>query len=205
MKRTFFFLILHMFFLTSYSQVYIQEYDTGKDLDTLKEIKISTGVSAGINNMPGFVGLNFEYIFYKGTAVDVAVGISTWGYKFGIGLSKHSIWADKFYARISYLLASGGIGQDIQLKDINDSTRSYSIYFHPAQSLQVVVGKDWRVGKKKNRIFFEVGYTLLFARSFDDLVTVLDNNPPLSDVSKLSLVILAPGGLSIGLGFLFGM
>lgn len=197
------FLFFPNFFL--FSQEYIQDYKTGKDLsENLDILHASLGASSGINNLSGFLGLNAEYFFYKGMAIDLGVGLSTWGVKTGAGFSLHSRYVNKFYFRMSYIFAAGMRIDSIQLEDYQGNMRTYTVQMHAAHAGQIVVGKDWRVGRAKNRIFFEVGYTYLLNKLFHkNLMTIWGEYYP-SNKSIFLLYLLAPHGISIGLGFLFG-
>ncbi len=198
-----FFFLSSTFFL--FSQEYIQDYKTGEDSSKkIGIIQASLGGSSGINNLSGFIGLNAEYFFYKGMAIDLGVGLSSWGVKTGAGFSFHSCYVNKFYFRMAYIFAAGMRIDSIQLKDNQGYMRTYAVQMHAAHAGQIVVGKDWRVGRVKNRIFFEVGYTYLLNKLFHkNLMTICGDYYP-SNESIFLLYLLAPHGISIGLGFLFG-
>ncbi len=202
-------LLIALFFFFSnfilFSQEYIQDYKTGKDLsENLDVLHASLGASSGINNLSGFFGLNAEYFFYKGMAVDLGVGFSTWGIKTGAGFSYHNMYVNNFYLRAAYIFAAGMRLDSIQLKDIQGNMRTYTVQMHAAHAGQIVVGKDWRVGSRKNRIFFEIGYTYLLNKLLKkNLMTIWGNYYP-SNESLFLLYLLAPHGISIGFGFMFG-
>ncbi len=160
------------------------------------------GISVGINNPAGMLG--FETQFFPGNqvALMLGAGLSTWGYKLsaGIGACRKP---KGFYYRISANYATGGVLYDMEVKTTRDTTVKMDLYLSDVWATTVNLGYSWKVGKK-NIFYIGAGYTLLLARDPYKLIKEKDPYYDIDPDFRKALIILAPGGISLQMGFLIG-
>ena len=73
---------------------------------------------------------------------------------------------------------------------------------HPVTTVYLGVCRYWRLGNRYNRFFTSLGIDLPIS---PPQYQIIYNGPMLAEVSDKYLKHREPGGLMLGLGFLFGL
>ncbi len=165
--------------------------------------KIYLGLSAGINNPNGLIGLNAEYALPK-FSFSVGLGEGTWGNKFGFEAKTYFDNYTTGWALGVNLTHSTGISNfktqqhDEQGKVLQDITMNFS----SQQTLGLMLYHYWKMGKKQNRFHLAFGYCAgLHAEQYS---VVSPANVILSSFDKNVYHFISPGGITLSLGTDFG-
>jgi len=161
------------------------------------------GVSTGLNNNIGLLGICFDVPVGKNYSVDGGVGISTWGYKFAAS-GKYYLqpcqrgWA--FGAGVTY--STGLQNTQQNLENTNNVTEEVGLNLHPQTNIFLAAYRYWNLGQKYNRVYLELGWSapLTSGSRFDQV-----SGEPINATSVSTMNLLSPGGLIIGFGFSFGV
>lgn len=162
------------------------------------------GLSMGINNPHGLMGINFEMPISQHYTFSPGIGISTWGSKFG-GMIKYYTkpccmgWAygigvtyskgiESFeFKNMEVLTPTGTIKTTIKLRMLSQANIALNAY------------KYFRI-KTNGRFFIHAGLSFGMNQHKFNVIS----GHKLSETSNLQIKSLAPGGLSLGLGFQLG-
>ena len=163
------------------------------------------GLSMGINNPHGVMGINFEMPISQQFTFSPGVGISSWGTKFG-GMIK-------YYTKPCCMGWAYGIGltynkgfESLELKNIEVLTPTgntkTTVKLRLLSQVNVALNayKYLRI-KTNSRFFVHAG--LSFSMN-QDKYNILSGHK-LSETSIMQIKASSPGGLSLGLGFQFGV
>ena len=158
------------------------------------------GLSTGINNMAGILGVDVDYSLSAITTVGAHIGLGTWGIKSGLDY--------KYYRRNCHLgwaygvgisVASGNRNQTLNL-ETTTGTNDVQLKLHTQAGLQFNVLRYFPVGKQGHRIWCQLGWNQRFTRK---VYTVLDGQT-LSYMADRTINFLCPGGLVIAGGYNMG-
>ena len=158
-------------------------------------------LGTGLNSNYGIAGIGVDFKLMDKLQGSVSGGIGSWGFKsagelryFYTGcMQKGSALA------VGVAYASGLPEMETEMETIADETKTVTLELGAQTNLQVSWYKSYAV-KEHHRFFFQVGYSFPIT-GVDYTVT---SGESLSDVSKTTMKMLAPGGILVATGFGFG-
>lgn len=158
------------------------------------------GLSTGINNMSGLLGVDVDYALSAISTVGAHIGMGTWGIKTGLDA--------KYYRRNCHLGWAYGIGMSLATgnrnKTLNLETisgpKDVTLNLHPQAGLQFNVLRYFPIGKQGHRFWIQVGWNQRFTRK---VYTILDGQT-LTRLADRTINFLCPGGLVIAGGYAMG-
>lgn len=190
--------------IPAFSQSFLQ--DAPKSKQDLRREKNNCrpyylGVSTGLNNLGGLLGLDFEYSLSNITSAGAHIGLGTWGLKTGLDAKYyrkecHTGWA---YG-LGISLATGQREQTWQLETIS-GRKNVALQLHPQAGLQLEVLRYFPIGKHGHRLWAELGWNQRFTRK---VYSVLDGQT-LSLMADRTINLLCPGGFVIAGGYSMGL
>jgi hypothetical protein len=165
--------------------------------DTLP--KFYLGVGAGINNYTGLLGIGADVSIHKGLVLKLGCGSGSWGAKLTAGIKLENRSSDGWGVGSSYSICMGQKGVKLKL-ETTSGTKDVTIDLLKAGTLNLNATYSW-VYHNYNRLFLEFGYAIpLESNSYE-----ITDGSVLSDNAKKELRIIQPGGLILGLGFMFAL
>lgn len=158
-------------------------------------------LGTGINSNYGIAGIGVDFKLLEKLQGSVSGGIGSWGFKsagelryFYTGcMQKGSAVA------VGLAYASGLPEMETEMETTADETKTVTLELKAQTNLQVSWFKSYAI-KEHHRFFFQVGYSFPIT-GIDYTVT---SGESLSDVSKTTMRMLAPGGVIVATGFGFG-
>lgn len=170
-------------------------------LEPENNAKSYLGLSTGINNMVGLLGVQAEIVANKNLTVGAGIGLSSWGTKWALNLQYYTQGWYKFYMKGGYSINSGLEDFEVELELQNGSTDYVLMDLNPVGNILLTAGYAWKVGKR-NKFYVEGGYAIpLDTKDYYKLLDPVE----LSSTSRQVLQILRPGGLVIALGINFAV
>lgn len=160
---------------------------------------IYIGVNSGIENPNGIVGVSVDIAPVKGFSAGAGVGLSSWGTKYfaeirGYMGECHRQWAGGL--GITHNTGLRGFNTDLETVA---GTQEVTLDLDPVTNVFFNFYRFWNLGKRMNRVYFSFGYSF----RLDQDVYSVKSSYKLSQKSEDVMDRLAPGGLSLGVGFYF--
>jgi len=159
------------------------------------------GIGTGWNSFSGIFGvianlkLN-ENIYAKG-----ALGICSWGAKYSIGLKYEPNIKGGLGYNASFSHYNGAKDVKITL-DNNGDKQKVRMDLNSTNTIDLNLSYSWAFGKTKSKILYlDLGYSILLDSSPWKVV----DGTELTEKSKDVIKILEPGGIIVGVGFIFGL
>jgi hypothetical protein len=157
------------------------------------------GLDFGINNPNGLVGLSLDVPIIPHMSVRAGIGRSSWGWKYfgevrGYLGECHRSWA----AGLGVSRNTGLTNFETELPTTTGD-RMVKLDLHPQINGFVNLYKFWNIGKKNNRFHLMLGYSIPFQPVDYKVVS----NHQVTDDGKKAIEMIAPHGVSIGVGFSF--
>jgi hypothetical protein len=200
--------ILIIALLSSSFYANAQGFDAEKKLNNQNTTIVCSpfyfGLSMGINNPHGIMGINFEMPISQQFTFSPGIGISSWGTKFGgmikyytkpccmgwaygIGVTYSKGMESYEMQNIEVLTPTGNIKTTVKLRMLSQTNIALNAY------------KYFKI-RTNNRFFIHAG--LSFGMNQDKFNVISGHK--LSETSNLQIKALSPGGLSLGFGLQFG-
>jgi hypothetical protein len=159
------------------------------------------GISTGLNNMSGLLGIDIDYVLSNNTTAGAHIGLGTWGVKMGAGAKYyrrecHTGWA--YGMGMSY--AGGNRNQIIEL-ETTTGRKNVSLNLLPQAGVQLEILRFFPIGNKGHRFWAELGWNQRFTRK---VYAVLDGQT-LSLRANRTINFLCPGGLVMAGGYSMGI
>ena len=161
--------------------------------------KAYIGLNIGVNNPNGLFGISADIPVIKHFSAAAGIGRSTWGWKYfgevrGYLGECHRGWA-----------AGVGVSHNTGLRDFQaelgttQGDKKVTLDLDPQTNAFVNLYHFFNLGKKRNRFSLMLGYSIpLESKSYK-----VKSGHVLNEDSKKAVETLAPGGVSIGIGFYF--
>ena len=210
MKRYFLVLIALIISVGTYAtkaDTTLPEIRTTKHAKPSRPPACYLGLSTGINNAPGYFGLDFNIVLSKFVTLDAGVGPCTWGNKLYVGSKyylkeNHRGWA----LGGGFTYSSGVENIKLRLNTIYGDRQKVSLALKPEDNLFVAISRYWNLGRKYNRFYVTLGKSVpLQPPHFHEF----QGQPPITDQARQNVKRLAPGnfinGIIVGVGFSFGL
>lgn len=158
-------------------------------------------LGTGLNSNYGIAGIGVDFKLMDKLQGAVSGGMGSWGFKSAGELRYfYSGCMQKGSAlAVGLAYASGLPEMETEMETIADETKTVTLELGAQTNLQVSWYKSYAV-KEHHRFFFQVGYSFPIT-GVDYTVT---SGESLSDVSKTTMKMLAPGGVLVATGFGFG-
>jgi hypothetical protein len=159
-------------------------------------------LGTGINSNYGIVGIGVDFPLIDKFQGAVSGGLGTWGFK-SAGEIRY------FYAGCMQKGAAVAIGMSYssglpemktELETSADVTKSVTLELGAQTNFQASWYKSFAI-REHHRFFFQVGYSF----PLTGLSYTVKSGEALSDASKTTMRMLAPGGVLLATGFGFGL
>lgn len=157
------------------------------------------GAATGINSYSGLLGIAVKLNFFDKVALEGEFGIGSWGRKYSAGIIYQKNIKSMYFG-LGYSSLPGVSGLKLKLELENKSTQEVPVDFLKTSTVNLKMGKNWKVGRK-HLFYLEYG----FAVPLQQHPWAIKDGSTLSKASVAELNLLQPGGLLFGLGFLFGI
>jgi hypothetical protein len=158
-------------------------------------------IGTGLNSNYGIVGLGVDFKLMNKIQGAVSGGLGSWGFKSagelryfysGCMQSGSAVAAGLAYA-------SGLPEMETEMELSNEETKNVTLELGAQTNLQLSWYKSLAI-KEHHRFFVQVGYSF----PITGISYKVTSGETLSDVSKTTMKMLAPGGVLIATGFGFG-
>jgi len=158
-------------------------------------------LGTGLNSNYGIAGIGVDFKLIEKLQGAVSGGLGSWGFKSAGELRYfYSGCMQKGSAiAVGVAYASGLPEMETEMETTTDDSETVTLELGAQTNLQVSWYKAYAV-KEHHRFFFQVGYSF----PVSDISYSVTSGETLSDVSKTSMKMLAPGGLLVATGFGFG-
>ena len=193
--------LVFFFLLTIYTKTYSQ-VDFSVDNSSAKAPVAFIGIGMGLEAYTGILGLTVEVSALENLSVFGAVGLGSWGNKVGGGVLyyfKEMPFGSAF--GIGYSYATGLASTPFQYYAI-DGTTLVDVYYRGAGTVIPSYSHGWKLGKNFNRFILTTGYSV---KTSNKTYSLANKNDVLHPDSIKILKILEPGGLMIGIKFVFAI
>jgi hypothetical protein len=158
-------------------------------------------LGTGINSNYGIAGIGVDFKLLDKLQGAVSGGIGSWGFKSAGELRYfYSGCMQKgtaIAAGIAY--ASGLPEMETELELSNEESKNVTLELGAQTNLQLSWYKSYAI-KEHHRFFFQVGYSF----PITGINYKVTSGESLSDLSKTTMKMMAPGGVLVATGFGFG-
>jgi hypothetical protein len=158
-------------------------------------------LGTGVNSNYGLAGLGVDFKIMDNVQASVSGGLGSWGFKsageFRFFYSGCMQKGSALALGVAY--ASGLPEMETELELSNEETKNVTLELGASTNMQVSWYKTYAI-KEHHRFFFQVGYSFPVSGTNYKVTS----GESLSDVSKTTMKILAPGGVLVATGFGFG-
>ncbi len=171
--------------------------------NTEAESNFFLGIASGINNDAGLFGIGGKVRLYRTLFFRAGAGIGTWGKKVTFGFKYERKYSKCWGYSLSYSTSSGIKDFKTQLETAAQPapvTKDVTIDLLRAGSLNLAVSYNWYF-KRNKHFYFEFGYSA----ATDSRPWRVKDGSVLTKNSETVLSIIQPGGIIIGMGFMFGL
>lgn len=163
--------------------------------------KFYIGISSGINNQSGFLGVNFDVPVTGHFSLGTGLGLSTWGFK--------SYGEGRFYFKDcnrGWAIGAGvtyNTGLDNVISDIPTTigTTNVSMNLNPTANAILSAYHFFNLGRGNHRFYLQLGWS----QRITDNPYVITSAHALTSDGTAAMDLLTPGGLILGFGFSFGL
>ncbi len=196
MKPIIYLFILALSATTAFGQTPVKTNDRRSQICAKTFFDLSTG----INNNGGILSIGIDAHVANNASINGGVGISGWGYKMYAGGKYylkpcHEGWA--FGGGATY---STGLPEfTFDMETVASSSEEVVLELKPQANLFAAAYRYWQLGKKRNRIYLQLGLSIPVTG--DKYYQVSGNK--LSSASNSLVRTIAPGGIIVGFGFSF--
>ncbi|KAA9346077.1 hypothetical protein F0P94_03065 [Adhaeribacter soli] len=165
------------------------------------------GFGGGINHYLGLIGPSVEFQLAEKITVFGGAGLGSWGSKLSFGARYYANYPGKWAFGLGYSVSSGldHIEFDMPEGYVQNHSSTVKVPFKlkSASTVNLSALRFWTLGKaRKNRFNVELGYAVSVA---EDRYVIKDSNYELMPAGRYFMNVLQPGGVTLGLGFSFGM
>lgn len=163
--------------------------------------KFYLGISSGINNHSGIIGLNFDVPVTTQFSLGTGVGLSSWGYKaYGEGRfyfkECNRGWA--LGAAFTYNTGLQNIAVEMPT---TIGTTEVVMDWEPSPNVAVSAYHFFNLGRGGHRFYLQLGWS----QSIVSTPYVVTSGHTLTSDGVTAMNLLSPGGLIFGFGFSFGL
>ncbi len=193
--------VLFVFFISI--SLFSQETEKPEDISSYYNPNVYLGLSTGINNMNGLVGVHLDIPISDNILLEAGAGLGGWGYKYTANVQYYPNEFFNWFYKAGYSYSTGLSGLELEMETSSGDMQNITFDYLPVNNINLSVGRAWKIGRVKNRFYVEGGYSVRL--NPDDAYTVLTPGMQLSSTSKQVMTITQPGGLILAMGFAFGL
>jgi len=177
--------------------------NTKKDIEPYVCRRNFFGLASGINANSGLIGVNVELGVARHVSVAAGGGLGLWGKKGSLEVKYYLKDCYRSWAvGLAVTRSSGLNGVLIDEAPVDSTQHLITINLLPQTNIALQFYKYWRLGRKSNRMYIHFGWS--FATTTEKY-RVVDSVSLYPDDLDSATRLLAPGGLSFGFGFNFGI
>lgn len=158
------------------------------------------GLGTGINNYTGLAGLSLNVRIINNVYIQGGLGISTWGYKRNIGLRFDKSDGKGWSFIAGYTNCSGLNNVELELENSMNFKETVTLDLKSKSALDLKASHKWNSGRK-NFFYIDLGYSIPLEETQYRVIY----GGSINTASEQVLDILSPGGVIIGLGYMFGL
>lgn len=159
------------------------------------------GLSTGIDNYTGILGLGFQFPFQDNFSLRTGAGLGAWGFKLSGGVKYEDLMQSGWGFGLGYSHCTGLSDFDFTISDANgNATRVINMDLNPAGSLNFTINRNFYFRGDK-LLYLETGYAV--PTGGRNLYTINDGQTLTAD-EDLILQILRPGGIVLAVGLMIG-
>lgn len=163
--------------------------------------KLYLGFSAGINNAPGFIGLNIDVPVTQQFSLGTGGGLSTWGYKaYGEGRFYFNECNRGWALGTGLTYSTGAQNLSLPMPTTIGET-DVTLDLEPTMNIMFSGYRFFNLGRSGHRFHLQLGYSY----ALDDAPYTVKSNHVITSDGKAALDLLSPSGIIIGFGFTFGI
>jgi hypothetical protein len=159
-------------------------------------------LGTGLNSNYGVIGIGADIKVLDKIQVGLSGGIGSWGFKtagelryFYNGCMQHG---SALTAGVTY--ATGLPEMEIEMELSNEETKTVMLELNAQTNLQLAWYRAFKV-QQNHRFFVQAGYSFPISGISYRVIS----GETLSDVSKTTVRMMAPGGIIVAVGFGFGI
>lgn len=164
---------------------------------------IFLGLGTGINNYTGLIGVTGEGKVLGPLSFFGTIGAGGWGYKIGGGLAyypRYFPYGPSF--SLGYSIALGATGFETEMEIVGETDpQMIEMDLKPAGTINLLYTHNWQLGKR-SKFCLNAGYALPLNQKPYDIITP---NVELTEDSEVVMNVMQPGGVILGIQFLFGL
>jgi len=172
---------------------------TNEQEQTFETTYVSLG--AGINSNYGIVGIGADFKLLEKVQLGLSAGLGSWGFKtageFRYFYSGCMQQGSAFTAGVAYASGLPEMQTDLELS--NAETRTVKLKLGAQTNMQLSWYRAFKI-MDHHRFFVQVGYSF----PITGITYTVTSGETLSDTSKSTMKMMAPGGIIIATGFGFG-
>jgi hypothetical protein len=160
------------------------------------------GLGGGLNEM-GILGAELELPVGGKNSVSTSAGIGTWGYKFRGSLNFYTSQAGYkscFNLGVGYATGLDNFSSELPVEP-NDEMVKLTMDILPVLTIDLAYSYHFKVGKS-SKIVFSMGYSI---STKPEAYTLHNTYYQLSETGKMTMKLTQPGGVLLGLKFMFGI
>jgi len=159
--------------------------------------------STGINNNTAILGFSFDMPVSKNVSIEAGPGTGTWGNKLFVGSKYYLSPCHRGFAfGVGFTYCPGVYHDNANLTTVYGNTEDVEYNKNPLTNIVFAAYKYWNLGKKHNRVFAELGWSMLLTAG--ERITQVSGDP-ISSGNINSLDSDAPGGPIAAVGISFGL
>lgn len=174
--------------------------------EDINRVQSFIAIGSGINSNTGILGFQFEQRLTSPVSVYGSAGLGTCGYKLTAGSRYYLNGLAGSAFSLSFTRSTGVKNLEFTLDVMENNvevSRQVSIDENPVNTVNFSWLRYWKMGRK-SRFNIELGYSIPFTSPTSNY-TVNTPNVVLSKPSADALGLIQPGGLTIAIGFSFGI
>jgi hypothetical protein len=158
-------------------------------------------LGTGINSNYGLAGIGVDFKIIEKLQGSVSGGIGSWGFKSAAELRYFYSGCMQKGSAFAFGLAyaSGLPEMETELETTTEESEMVTLELGAQTNVQLSWYKAYAI-KEHHRFFFQVGYSF----PVSGVSYTVKSGETLSDVSKTTMNMLAPGGVLVATGFGFG-
>jgi hypothetical protein len=163
--------------------------------------KTYLGFGSGLESPTGMIGFTAEGAIGKQFAIDGAIGISGWGFRYTGGIKYYTKECYRGLALGMAWSRSSGLPEiELDMEVDGGQTETVTMEYFPQDNVQLSVYRYWPI-KQRARFHLQAGYSInVSPKNYKVL-----SDHQLSQFSKDVMKITIPGGLILAAGFSFGI
>lgn len=187
-----------LFILQSGSLLYGQQLEYEEEQPQMPGAYIGGGI--GINDYG--LGFNLEVPVARHLSITGNVGLGSWGYKYGACINFYPVnvtRGNEFSMGISG--ATGLLNAETEMEiEPNNEKYNVNLDLNKVYTLNMMYTYNLKIGRR-NKLAFSAGYAICLTSNTYEV----NSDVTLNGTSKQVLEILQPGGVILGVKFMFGL